>query len=186
VTLDCPGECLYLQQARRVELPRDLGTLDPAAVFAEVEVGEDLIDAREPLIAGLSYTLVRAARRDRELKDADLIPVLTNMARSCETLVRSGLVYENASANPVQRNIASELENMIAEYRQLEQQHLGYSNLRDSELLKVLVFMVRVALCRTNGRPRSRAFIDYLTDSFPKEEEGIVTGGNSGPSLIVP
>jgi len=36
VTIDCPSECVYLQQAREHEKARDLGELDRAAMFREV------------------------------------------------------------------------------------------------------------------------------------------------------
>jgi hypothetical protein len=58
---------------------------------------------------------------------------------------------------------------MIAEYRELETKHLGYSSLRDNEILQLLVFLVRTAWSRTSGRPRSRAFLDFLAERFPEK-----------------
>src|SRR5258708_17298031 len=43
VTLDCPGDCPYLQQAREHEKPRDGSALDRAALFPEVEIGEQFL-----------------------------------------------------------------------------------------------------------------------------------------------
>ena len=33
VTIDCPSDCVYLQQAREHEKPREADQLDPAALF---------------------------------------------------------------------------------------------------------------------------------------------------------
>jgi hypothetical protein len=68
----------------------------------------------------------------------------------------------------------------------LEQQNMGYSSLKDSDILKALVFLVRTALVRTSGRPRSRAFLSYLAAQFPaaRQKAGLVNGNAS--SLIVP
>jgi hypothetical protein len=63
---------------------------------------------------------------------------------------------------------------------------LGYSNLRDSDVLKALVFLVRLAHGRTSGRPKSRAFIDFLFAQFPEKESAVVTPQEAGSRIIVP
>jgi hypothetical protein len=183
VRFDCPSECIYLQEARRRELPRRLEALDPAPLFPTVEVTQQLVYEREPLIAGLSFGLAKAARADRGLHDRDLLYALHALARQHETLVKSGLHYAEPMISMPQKAIISELERMIAQYRELEQKHVGYSILKDSELLQVLVFMLRTGYARSSGRPRSRAFIDFLLGQFP--EDHIVTPQTSS-SLIIP
>ena len=81
VTLDCPSDCPYLQQAREHEKPRSTADLDPAAVFLQVELGDQFLYEHEHLIMGLSYALAKAVRRDRALHDRDLIAALTALAR---------------------------------------------------------------------------------------------------------
>ena len=63
---------------------------------------------------------------------------------------------------------------MIKEYREAEQKHMGYSTLRESEVLKALVFLLRLAHGRTSGRPKSRAFVDFLYMQFPEKESAVV------------
>ena len=186
MTLDCPSDCPYLRQARDHERPRELSEMEPSSLFPQVTIPEDLPYKREPLLVGLSYTLAQQARRARQLNDRDLVAALTALAKKYETLVGSGLVYESSSANPTERGIASELEKQVAGYREIEQRQLGYSTLRDSEVLQAIVFMLRLALGRTNGRPRSRAFIDFLFAQFPQKEGLIATAEDSGSRLIVP
>jgi hypothetical protein len=186
VTLDCPSDCPYLQQARQHERPRDLAELEPAALFQQVTIPQDLPYRREPLLMGLSYTLAQSGRRNRELNDRDLMAVLTSMAKSYETLVSSGLVYESPTANPAQQVIAAELQKSIEGYRQAEQKQLGYSTLRDSEILQALVFLLRLGLARTSGRPRSRAFLEFLYAQFPQKDSIIAGPQDAGSRLIVP
>jgi len=102
-----------------------------------------------------------------------------------ERLAGSGLHYEPASANPIQQALVAELRKMIAEYRELEAKHRGYSSLRDNEVLQLLVFMLRTAYARTSGRPRSRAFIDFLAEKFP-EQKGIAEPQQAGSRIIMP
>ena len=173
VSLDCPSDCMYLRQARKHEKPRTLEDIDRRALYPQVEISEQLLYEREPLLVGLSFAVNKAARADAVLRDRDAIAALSDLATIYERLVGSGLHYEPANANPVQQALISELRKIIAEYRELETKHVGYSSLRDSDILQLLVFMLRTAYARTSGRPRSRAFLDFLAEKFPEQKAGI-------------
>ena len=58
---------------------------------------------------------------------------------------------------------------MIADYDQ-EGQETGDPHLQDSDALKVLVFVLRLALDRSSGRPLSRGFLEFLRTEFMKDE----------------
>lgn len=175
VTLDCPSECVYLQQAREHEKPRSAEDLKDVELFLKIEVGDQFIYEREHLLLGLTFALTKAARADRNLNDRDLISALTAMTKSYETLVNSGLHYESPTASLSQQAIIAEIQTMIKDYREAEQKHMGYVRLRDSEILKSLVFLVRMAHGRTSGRPKSRAFIDFLVGQFPENKSAIAS-----------
>jgi hypothetical protein len=74
---------------------------------------------------------------------------------------------------------------MLKEYRDAEQKHVGYSNLRESDMLKALVFLVRLGYGRTSGRPKSRAFVDFLLAQFP-EKPAVAATQEAGSRIIVP
>lgn len=184
VTLDCPGECPYLQQARQRER-RDRNEVPREDLFPQVEVRERFLYEREPLIVGLTYGLVKTARADRRLHDRDAIAAVTTLARSYQTLVNSGLVVGDTTPNVAQQAITAELEKMIAEYRQVEQQHLGAPTLKDSEVLEALVFLARMGHAQTSGRPRSRAFLDFLFARFPQKDQALAPGGDDERRIIL-
>jgi hypothetical protein len=186
VTLDCPSDCVYLQQAREYEKPRSLRDLNPADLFVQVEVEDQFLYQHEPLIMGLTYALSKSVRTDHSLKDADLIAALTSLTKTWETLVNSGLHYDNPIASVPQQAVVAEVQNMVKEYRKAEQKHVGYAQLRDSEVLRALVFLVRMAHARTSGRPKSRAFVDFLMAQFPEKPSGIAAPEEVGSRLIVP
>jgi hypothetical protein len=186
VTLDCPSECVYLQQAREHEKPRPVEDLDQGALFPQVEVGDQFLYEREHLLVGLSFALAKSARADRSLTDVDLIAALTAMAKSYETLVNSGLHYETPITSVGQQAVAAEVQKMVKEYREAEQKHMGYVRLRDSEMLRALVFLVRMAHGRTSGRPKSRAFVDFLFAQFPEKQSAITTPEEAGTRIITP
>jgi hypothetical protein len=186
VTLDCPSDCLYLIQAREHEKPRQADQLDAAALFLRIEVPDQFMYEREHLLMGLTFALAKSARADRNLNDRDLIGGISALATRYERLANSGLHYEQPLASDSQRRVAIELENMLKEYREAEQKHMGYSSLRESEVLKALVFLVRLAHGRTSGRPKSRAFVDFLLSQFPEKESAVLAPQEAGGRIILP
>jgi hypothetical protein len=185
VTLDCPSDCPYLQQAREHEKPRPAEAFDRASLFLQVEISEQFTYEREHLLMGLSYALAQAAYDDRSLNDRDLITALSAMSTRYERLVNSGLHYDEPLASSAQQAVAAQVENMLKEFRAAEQKHSGHSTLRDSDVLKSLVFLLRMGYARTSGRPKSRAFIDFLFAQFP-EKQGVTAAQESASRIIVP
>jgi hypothetical protein len=186
VTLDCPSDCPYLQQAREHEKASHGENLDPADVFLQVDLGDQFLYEHEHLIMGLSYALKKSAAAHQALNDRDLIAGLTTLARNYERLVNSGLHYEESAQSLAQQAVSAELQNMVKEYREAEQKHVGYSRLRDSEVLKGLVFLVRMAHSRTSGRPKSRAFVDFLKAQFPERDSALTAAGQPASRIITP
>ena len=186
VTLDCPSDCPYLVQAHQHEKPRAADQIDPAGLFLQVEVSDRFMYEKEHLLMGLTYALAKAARADRSLHDLDLIAALSVLSKSYERRVNSGLHYEQPLTSEAQRRAVAEIENMVKEYREAEQTHTGYSSLRDSDVLKALVFLMRLAHGRTSGRPKSRAFVEFLFAQFPEKEPAGVVAQEAGSRIILP
>ncbi|HEY4661877.1 MAG TPA: hypothetical protein VIG91_10275 [Terriglobales bacterium] len=185
VTLDCPSECIYLQQAREHEKPRAIEELDQSELFPKVEISQQFLYAQEHLILGLSYALAKSAQADRTLRDSNLISVLSAVAHNYETLAGSGLHYEVPMTNLAHQAVASEVQKMVKEYREAKQKHVGYSRLRDSDIFQALVFLLRMATTRTSGRPKSRAFVDFLFRQFP-EQHSPIAAPQENSRIIVP
>ncbi|HWF92132.1 MAG TPA: hypothetical protein VN684_07595 [Terriglobales bacterium] len=185
VTLDCPSSCAYLRQSRQHEKPRGTSEVSAEALFGSVEIGQQFLYEHQHLLLGMSFALIQAARADRLLTDNDLISAISVLAKSYETLVHSGLHYEAPLSAPRQQAIAAEVQKMVREYRETEQKHTGFVRLRDLEILRALVFLVRMGYARTSGRPKSRAFVDFLEQQFPLKETEIAGPEKSGGSLIL-
>jgi len=186
VTLDCPSDCVYLRQAREHEKVRSLEDVDKAELLPQVEIGDQFVYEHEPLILGLSYALAKAGRANRDIKDTDLIATLAALAKAQETLVNSGLHYQSPITNASQIAVAAEIQEMLKGYREEEEKNLGYSRLRDSEVLRALVFLLRLAHTRTSGRPRSRAFVDFVFAQFPEKQAAVLTPQEAGTRILVP
>jgi len=204
VTLDCPSECPYLLQARQQARehatahsnydrpgPREREAIFSDLEIPEVEIAEQFLYEREELILGLSFALAKSARAERSLDgrsltDRDLIAALSSLAKSYQTLVNSSLIYEPPTTNIAHQNIAREVESMVREFREAEEKQLGYNRLRDSDVLKALVFLLRMGLSRTSGRPKSRAFVDFLFAQFPEKHSAIAGPEEPGNRIVIP
>jgi len=203
VTLDCPSDCPYLLQARQQAREhatthshnertgeRDREALFPEIEIPEVEIPEQFLYEREELILGLSFALAKSARAQRSLTDRDLIAAVSSLAKSYQTLVNSNLIYVPPTANvahqAIARDIAREVETMVREFREEEQRHIGHTRLRDSDVLKALVFLLRMGLGRTSGRPKSRAFVDFLFAQFPEKHSAIAGPEEAGSRIVIP
>jgi hypothetical protein len=186
VTLDCPVDCPYLLQAREHEKPRTADQIDATALFPQVQLSDQFMYEKEHLLMGLTYALAKAARADRGLHDQDLIAALSMLTTSYERRVNSGLHYEPPLTSNPQRRAVAELETMVKEYREAELKHTGISTLRDSDVLRALVFLVRLAHGRTSGRPKSRAFVEFLFAQFPEQESAVVAPQEAGSRIILP
>jgi len=173
VTLDCPTDCPYLLQAREHEKPRVADQVDASALFLQVELSDQFMYEKEHLLMGLTFSLAKAAHADHTLHDQDLIAALSMLATTYERRINSGLHYEPPLTSEPQRKAAAEFETMVKEYREAELKHTGISSLRDSDVLKALVFLLRLAHGRTSGRPKSRAFVEFLFAQFPEQESAV-------------
>jgi hypothetical protein len=186
LTLDCPSDCIYLQQARQHEEPQRREDLPADQLFASVEIPEQFLREHEPLLMGVWHTLTRRYAADRNLTDREVIGALANMAKSYQTLLGSGLVYQEAMPGLAQQAIMDALRQLLEEFRELERKHLGYAALKDGDVLKALVFTLRLAHMRTSGRPFSRRFLDFLREQFPEMQPTIASAEEPGSRLIVP
>ena len=185
-TLDCPSECSYLQQARKLEKPRELESLTEEELFRLVTLEQHFFYDHEHLIAGLMYGVAQLAVRHKDWTDQEFLRSLTAITRATATRAGSGLIVEQNSPNPIQQLLQEEIDEMVAQFRKLEEQHLGYFQLKDSDVFRALVFLVRMGNSRTNGRRKSRSFLDSIRAQFPAQSApaGEVPASNS--RLIVP
>ncbi len=180
VTVTCPLDCIYLQEARRHE---KLPDVDPDQFpNRDIRLTEDFVHENQELLLLIARSVMEAAFETRGAVDLDVRDALDSLIRTYRTLL-SGVYYESRPVNAFANNMFSLVQEAIAEFRRQEQQRSGLSHVRDAEILGVLAFLQRLELSRNNGRPRSRAFLDFLRRFFPAE------AGAAAPrtsSLILP
>jgi hypothetical protein len=169
VTIDCPSDCSYLVAAHRYEdghqrsLPADTPLLDE-------KIPQDIVYTHQPLMAAVAFSIAKFCTLQPATVDTDVLAAIQALAQTHKTL-SSGIIYEQPPQAPLQRELYAALMAFISEVQKDQAESAGSVALKDSEVFYLLVFLYRMGLLRTNGRPRSRRFIEFLRGQFPQSAE---------------
>ena len=169
VTIDCPADCAYLIAAHRYESehPRNLPADTP---LLEETIPKDLIHTHQKLMAALAFSIAKFCAEQPAAVDDDILSALEALARTYKTL-SSGLIYELPPHAPLQRELYAALTAFLNELKKQQAERAASAPFKDIEVFYLLVFLHRMGLLRTNGRPRSRLFIEFLRGQFPQSPE---------------
>jgi hypothetical protein len=180
VTIACPPDCGYLLAAHRYE-DEHKRALPPDTPFLEERIPQDILYSQPPLLGALAFTIAKFASGQPSAADPDALAALAALAATYKTL-ESGLVYEKVPDIPVQRDLYRALAKALEEIRQEAGESGDRASVKLTVIFQVLVFLYRMGLLRSNGRPRSRRFIEFLRGQFPQAEEP----KREEPRIIVP
>jgi hypothetical protein len=168
VTIDCTPDCPYLAAAHRYEdeHPR---ALPPETPLLDVNLPSEVIHTQQQLMAAFAFTIAKFCASQPDATDPDVLIAMQALAETFKTL-RSGIYYEKPPDARLPRDLYAALAAFIVEVKQ--QQERGNSPaLKDADIFYLLVFLYRMGLLRTNQRPRSRRFIEFLRGQFPGAHE---------------
>lgn len=130
------------------------------------------------MVTGLAHIILGFQIQERELHDREAIQALEALAETYRTL-GTGIYYERPPDAPVPRALYASIAEFLTEFRKSQ---AGLPGLKDADVFHLLVFLLRVAKQETNGRPRSRAFLGFLTERFPLP----VAAVQESPRIIFP
>lgn len=181
VTIDCPSDCPHLVAARRYEEEHPREHAREEILFPDVEISPQMIRARQPVVSGLGFTVLKYARDNAALADGDVLAAVTSLAEAYRTL-GSGIYYEKPPEAPLAHGLYAALAAFLEDVKKQEAERSGFLSLKDAEIFHLLVFLWRVGKHRTNGRPRSRAFLDFLRAQYPASLEI----QKEAPRIVVP
>ncbi|MFN7995584.1 MAG: hypothetical protein U0Q18_18385 [Bryobacteraceae bacterium] len=180
VTVDCPLDCVYLQEAHKHER---LPPVNPDDVpNKDIRISEDFLHAHEALLEAASQAVLHAAFEIPGVVDSDVRSLLDALIRTYQTLEK-GVYYETRPENSIGNQMFPLVQDTLGKFREREREELGMSKTRDSDVLGVLAFLQKVELNQNNGRPRGRAFLDFLRGYLGKAGEPVPAPRSS--SLIV-
>jgi len=168
VTIACPARCPHLITSRQYDHERR--EIDWSKMpFADTKIPSAFVVAHERLVAALSFVICQYAQANRSVVDADAQAALAALAESYRTLA-SGIYYEHPPASLLQKGFYDALKKGIEDYKKAEAQRAGMSTVRDSEIRDTLILLTQLGATHANGRPKGRAYLDFLRNQFPAEQ----------------
>ena len=169
VTIDCPSDCSYLVAAHRYEndhqrrIPANTPLLDE-------KIPQDIVYTHQQLMTALAFSIAKFCSVQPAAADADVLAALQALAETYKTL-SSGIIYEKPPVAPLPRELYAALIVLLTEIKKQQAERAASAKFKDSDVFYLLVFLYRMGLLRTNGRPRSRRFIEFLRSQFPAAAE---------------
>jgi len=180
VTISCPADCTYLIAAHRYE-DEHKRAMPADTPFIEERLPQDILHLQQPLLSLLAFQIAKFANLEPTATDPDVLAAIATLAGTYKTL-QSGLLYEKVPEIPVQRDLYLALTKFLDEVKRAAVEEGNSSAVKDSSVFHVAVFLYRMGTLRSNGRPRSRRFIEFLRGQFPQAE----VPQREEPRIIVP
>jgi hypothetical protein len=181
VSIDCPSDCAYLLAAHRWEQEHPRSTPEKEAAFPDVSFSSDLIHNWQAVLSGMGYTVLVYTAEQRSLTDSEVMAAVQALAETFRTL-NSGIYYEKPPGDHVAAGLYAALAKFFQEEKKHQAEHPGFAVIKDTEIFYLLVFFLRFSQIRSNGRPRTRGFIEFLRTQFPRQA-GVT---KEEPRIIVP
>jgi hypothetical protein len=181
VTIDCPSDCPHLISARRYELEHRKPLAADDIAFPDLEISLEIVRQNQDALLGLAMTILKFARETSSLHDPEIHEALAALAETSRTL-ESGIYFERPPDAPLPRALYVQLAQFLEEFKKQKAQEMGFSPLKNSEVFRLIVFLLRIGRRESNGRPRSKAFLDFLRTQFPAQPEA----RSEAPRIIVP
>ena len=169
VTIDCPADCAYLVAAHRYENEHQR-SLPPDTPLLEENIPQDIVYTHQQLMAALAFSIAKFCACQPTIVDRDVLATLEALAQTYKTLA-SGLIYEKPPAAPLPRELYAALTAFLDEVKKQQAERASSSSFKEGDIFHLLGFLYRMGLLRTNGRPRSRRFIEFLRGQFPQTPE---------------
>lgn len=169
VTIDCPSDCAYLISAHRYESehPRDIPADTP---LLDETIPKDAVHPQQQLMAAIAFSLAKFCAAQPAAVDNDILAALEALAQTYKTL-STGLIYEKPPQAPLPRELYAAIATLLEEIKKEQAERGASAFFKDTEIFYLFVFLYRMGLLRTNGRPRSRQYIEFLRGQFPESPE---------------
>jgi hypothetical protein len=166
ITIDCVRDCSYLVAAHRYE-DEHRKPVPANAPLRDVNLPADLVYVQQKLIGALAFAVAKFCTANPTATDPDVLAAIEALAETHKTLL-SGIFYEKPPEAPLPRELYGAITALLTEIKRQQAERAGLASLKDADVFHVLVFLYRMGLLRTNGRPKSRRFIEFLRAQFPQ------------------
>jgi hypothetical protein len=182
VTIDCPSGCPHLVAAHRYEAEHRQPLSAEEFPYRDIQFPVDFVYERWPVVNSVATAILVFHVQHKDVGDSAAYSALEALAEMYRTL-GSGIYYERPPDAPLARALYAQIAHALQEFQKNETGRSNFPRLKDSDIFQLLVFLLRVGKQESNGRPRSRAFLDFLRARFPLPAD---TLPQDAPRIIVP
>lgn len=182
VTIDCPHDCPHLVSARRYEMEHQKPVSPDEIPFPDVEFSPEILRRHAEAVSAIGLAILGSAQQDGSVRDPEILGALRALAETYRTL-ESGIYFERPPDELHARALYAHIGQALQEFKKQVSQQTGFATIKDSEILRLLIFFLRVGTRETNGRPKSRAFLDFLYAQFPAAP---AAAEREAPRIILP
>jgi hypothetical protein len=170
VTIDCLSDCSHLISAHRYEAEHKKPIPAQDFPYRDVSFPPDFVYEHWPVVSNIAEAILTFQFQNKDLNDNGISAALESLAETYRTL-GTGIYYEKPPDLPVARALYGQIAESLQTSRKQAAEHTGFaSSLKESDIFRLLVFLLRICRQETNGRPRSRAFLGVLGSRFPLAE----------------
>jgi hypothetical protein len=185
VTIDCPSDCPHLVAAHRYEAEHREPPSPETFPYPDVQFPAEFVYERWPVVTGMATTILNLQSADKGLSDGDVLAALEGLAETYRTL-GSGILYERPPEGHLARAVYMQFGEFFAQLQKQDAERTGFSSLKEADIFRLFVFLLRVGKQETSGRPRSRGFLNLLRTRFPPPAASAAAAENDGPRIIMP
>lgn len=177
IEIDCPSSCVHLKAGRSYEAEKRIP--DPELTEKIHKYDTEFLRRFTPIFEGITRSVVEERLQSPWLIDNDVIEVYKCLAATMRTLA-SGIYYETSPEGPVRLSLFRRLKAVVDELMQPSANAARHA-LKVSEALDVLDFLTFAAQVNSSIRPKSRRYLDWLT-----ELSGMAPQAEQSSGLIIP
>jgi hypothetical protein len=177
VEIDCPASCGYLKASRDYEAEKRVPDAELAAKVQKFD--NSFVAKYNPVLDVLSAAVVEERLASPWLVDNDVIEAYKALSATMKTL-SSGIYYESLPDGPLRLSLFRRLKTVLDHFMQPDPK-TDRRLLKVSEAVDILDFLSFAAQMNSSIRPRTRRYLDWLS-----EMAGQAPAAGQSSGLILP
>jgi hypothetical protein len=162
IEIDCPSSCSYLKASRSYESERPLP--DPQLARKVQNYDARFMERYHLILDSLTRAMVEEHLAARDLVDNDVVETLKALSATMKTL-SSGIYYESLPNGAARLSLFRRLKALLDELMQPDPSAVR-PVLKVTEAMDVIDFLTIVAQANSSIRPKSRRYLDWITEKF--------------------
>lgn len=174
VEIDCPSSCAYLKASRSYEAEKPI--VEPELIAQLRKYDNSFIERHHHVLNAINTSIVEERMSSPWLVDKDVIEVFKALGATMRTL-SSGIYYESLPEGTVRLSLFRRLKTVFDELMKPDAAS-DHPVLKASEAVDVLDFVTFAAQMNSSIRPRSRRYLDWLSETFgypqPQQSSGLI------------